>query len=371
VISFALLASSQIPVLHAVGIVVAPGALLCLCSRRAASADAKRGPKRMGKSPHDAARYVKASAALHVAAGAAALSRRRVAVGARRGRREHLVLTAGGLWPRSRWLGRNWTACPSEAAAAARDRDHDRRRPDPAVTPAVLDLLDAHRAARPSSSSARRVQRHPALAREIARRGHACRTTATATRTRSRCSDRGRWRARSARRRRGSADVVGVAPRWFRAPPGCAIPSSRRCSTRLGLELVSWTRRGYDTRRARPGDGSSRASAAGSAPATSCCCTTATRRTAGRRAGRARSAAGAARARRSRRLASGHARRRAAGAAPDGGRLRRRVAMSSTAAAFAWPALSSGASASYRRAGRFALHFARGKLRWDPVFRHL
>jgi SAM-dependent methyltransferase len=45
--------------------------------------------------------------------------------------------------------------------------------------------------------------------------------------------------------------------------------------------------------------------------------------------------------------------------------------MSSTAATFAWPALIRRASASYRPAGRFALHFARGKLRWDPVFRHL
>jgi len=41
-----------------------------------------------------------------------------------------------------------------------------------------------------------------------------------------------------------------------------------------------------------------------------------------------------------------------------------------SSAAFAWPALIRRASASYRPAGRFALHFARGKLRWDPVFRH-
>jgi len=37
----------------------------------------------------------------------------------------------------------------------------------------------------------------------------------------------------------------------------------------------------------------------------------------------------------------------------------------------AWRALVERASAPYRPAGRFALHFARGKLRWDPVFRHL
>ncbi len=37
----------------------------------------------------------------------------------------------------------------------------------------------------------------------------------------------------------------------------------------------------------------------------------------------------------------------------------------------AWAALVDAASAPYRRAGRFAWFFARGKLRFDPVFRHL
>jgi SAM-dependent methyltransferase len=45
--------------------------------------------------------------------------------------------------------------------------------------------------------------------------------------------------------------------------------------------------------------------------------------------------------------------------------------MSAAATVPAWPAMIERASASYRPAGRFALHFARGKLRWDPVFRHL
>ena len=37
----------------------------------------------------------------------------------------------------------------------------------------------------------------------------------------------------------------------------------------------------------------------------------------------------------------------------------------------AWHALRDRASALYRPAGRYAWHFARGKLRLDPVFRHL
>ena len=36
-----------------------------------------------------------------------------------------------------------------------------------------------------------------------------------------------------------------------------------------------------------------------------------------------------------------------------------------------WPALIAAASEPYRSAGRFAWHFARGKLGLDPVFRHL
>ena len=45
--------------------------------------------------------------------------------------------------------------------------------------------------------------------------------------------------------------------------------------------------------------------------------------------------------------------------------------MSSADAAVEWRELVAAASEPYQRAGRFAWHFARGKLRWDPVFSHL
>ena len=46
--------------------------------------------------------------------------------------------------------------------------------------------------------------------------------------------------------------------------------------------------------------------------------------------------------------------------------------MTATAASLdAWHSLLDAASAPYRSAGRFAWHFARGKLGMDPVFRHL
>jgi SAM-dependent methyltransferase len=45
--------------------------------------------------------------------------------------------------------------------------------------------------------------------------------------------------------------------------------------------------------------------------------------------------------------------------------------LSAVDAAVGWRELATAASDPYQRAGRFAWHFARGKLRWDPVFCHL
>jgi peptidoglycan/xylan/chitin deacetylase (PgdA/CDA1 family) len=48
------------------------------------------------------------------------------------------------------------------------------------------------------------------------------------------------------------ADLVGIAPQWFRAPAGLRNPFLALVLDRLGLELVSWTRRGFDTVRREP-----------------------------------------------------------------------------------------------------------------------
>ena len=197
--------------------------------------------------------YAKASAALHLAAGAAALLAPAAwpwALGAVAA--NHLALTAGGLWPRSRWLGRNWTRLPDEAAARHEVAITLDDGPDPAVTPAVLDLLDAHRVRATFFVIGEAVQRHPALAREIARRGHAVQNHSDRhANTFSLLGPRAMAREIGAAQAR-IGDVVGVAPRWFRAPAGLRNPFLAPVLDRLGLELVSWTRRGYDTARSDP-----------------------------------------------------------------------------------------------------------------------
>ena len=197
--------------------------------------------------------YAKASAALHVAAGAAALLAPAAwpwALGAVAA--NHLALTAGGLWPRSRWLGRNWTRLPDEAAARHEVAITIDDGPDPAVTPAVLDLLDAHGVRATFFVIGEAVQRHPALAREIARRGHGVQNHSDRhSHAFSLLGPRAMAREIGAAQAR-IGDAVGVAPCWFRAPAGLRNPFLAPVLDRLGLELVSWTRRGYDTARGDP-----------------------------------------------------------------------------------------------------------------------
>ena len=84
---------------------------------------------------------VAASAAIHLGAAAALLHPAAWpwAVGAVAA--NHAVLTAAGLWPRSRLLGPNWThlpAAPARRGAIAVTIDDG---PNPQVTPVVLDGL--------------------------------------------------------------------------------------------------------------------------------------------------------------------------------------------------------------------------------------
>jgi len=199
--------------------------------------------------------YVKASAAVHAAAGIAVLVAPAAwpwALGAVAA--NHLALTGAGLWPRSRWLGRNWTRLPEAAAARGEIAITIDDGPDPEVTPRVLDLLDAHAARATFFAIASAAARHPALCREIVRRGHSVQNHSDRhSHAFSLLGPRGLAREIGAAQAR-LADVAGVAPRYFRAPAGLRNPFLAPVLDRLGLQLVSWTRRGYDTVRRDPDD---------------------------------------------------------------------------------------------------------------------
>ncbi|HYP70270.1 MAG TPA: polysaccharide deacetylase family protein, partial [Variovorax sp.] len=84
----------------------------------------------------------------------------------------HLVITVAGLTPRSTLLGRNVSRLPAGAVARGEVAITIDDGPDPEVTPAVLDLLDAAGQKATFFCIAERVAAHPLLAREIVARGH-------------------------------------------------------------------------------------------------------------------------------------------------------------------------------------------------------
>jgi peptidoglycan/xylan/chitin deacetylase (PgdA/CDA1 family) len=192
---------------------------------------------------------LRASVGLHLAAGTAALLVPGAAPWALGGVvLNHLGLTAAGLWPRSALLGPNVTRLPAAASASGAWALTLDDGPDPEVTPAVLDLLDAHGARATFFVIAQRAAQHPALLREIVRRGHDVQNHSH--RHRHDFSLRG---PRALAQEIGAAqdllaDLTGQRPHCFRAPAGLRNPLLDPVLHRLGLHLVSWTRRGYDTR---------------------------------------------------------------------------------------------------------------------------
>jgi peptidoglycan/xylan/chitin deacetylase (PgdA/CDA1 family) len=159
----------------------------------------------------------------------------------------HATITLAGLWPRSSLLGPNWTRLPPEAAshnAVAISIDDG---PDPATTPRVLDILDAHCAKATFFCIGQRVERFPGLAREISDRGHAIENHTFRHPNYFSLLGPKAIVSEIVRAQDIIASVTGATPRFFRAPAGLRNPFLAPLLQRFDLHLASWTRRGFDT----------------------------------------------------------------------------------------------------------------------------
>ncbi len=164
---------------------------------------------------------------------------------------DHTAIVAAGLAPRSTLLGPNLTHDEAAARAGAVALSFDDG-PDPEVTPRVLDLLDAAGARATFFCIGRRVAASPALAAEIARRGHRVENHTH--------SHRGSFYFHAPRTlereidacQKAIADATGRSPVLFRAPAGIRSPLLQPALAAAGLSLCSWTRRAFDTLRRDP-----------------------------------------------------------------------------------------------------------------------
>lgn len=161
---------------------------------------------------------------------------------------DHALLMLIGLWPRSRWLGPNWTRLPAAACARNEIALTIDDGPDPNVTPQVLELLDRHAAQASFFCVGEKAARYPELCREIVRRGHAVENHSQ----RHRHYFALMGYSRLMRELRAAQDTLGAItgqrPLFFRAPAGLRNPLLDPVLAQLGLRLASWSARGFDTR---------------------------------------------------------------------------------------------------------------------------
>ncbi len=162
----------------------------------------------------------------------------------------HLALTGAGLWPRSRWLGPNVTRLPDAAAARGEIAITLDDGPDPQVTPATLDLLARLGVRATFFCIAERARAHPALLRRVVDAGHGIGNHSRHHRHHFSLLGPRALALEIGGAQDLLADLCGVRPTCFRAPAGLRNPLLDPVLHRLGLHLVSWTRRGFDTREA-------------------------------------------------------------------------------------------------------------------------
>ncbi len=164
----------------------------------------------------------------------------------------HLLLTGQGLWPKSTLLGPNWQRLPIQSDQPRRVALTFDDGPDPLVTPRILDLLEASSSKATFFVIGERALQYPDLVREIIDRGHTIGNHSQHHRLGFACSSVRGFIKDVGEAQASIAGITGLQPRFFRAPFGIRSPLLEPALCALGLHLVSWTRRGYDTRERRP-----------------------------------------------------------------------------------------------------------------------
>jgi peptidoglycan/xylan/chitin deacetylase (PgdA/CDA1 family) len=160
----------------------------------------------------------------------------------------HAWLMLAGLWPRSHWLGPNWTRLPAAATARNEIALTIDDGPDPAVTPPVLDLLDRYAIQATFFCIGEKAARYPDLCREIVRRGHAVENHSQHHRHHFSLMGRSGITRELQAAQDTLTTITGQRPQFFRAPAGLRNPFLDPVLSSLGLRLASWSARGFDTR---------------------------------------------------------------------------------------------------------------------------
>lgn len=159
-----------------------------------------------------------------------------------------LMLMAAGLWPRSTCLGANMVRLPAAAMQRGEVALTIDDGPDPQVTPQVLAILAQHGARATFFCIGNRAAAHPQLCRSILAAGHRIENHGARHPTLVSLSGPAGWRREILDGQNILQSITGQTPHFYRPVAGLRNLFLDPVLHRSGLQLVSWTRRGFDTR---------------------------------------------------------------------------------------------------------------------------
>jgi peptidoglycan/xylan/chitin deacetylase (PgdA/CDA1 family) len=166
---------------------------------------------------------------------------------------DHLILIIAGFIPRSKILGSNWTCLPFVAACRGDIALTIDDGPDPEVTPQVLEILERYKVTATFFCIGKRAQAYPELCHEIIKRGHTIENhTQHHGHYFSLLLSKKRIYAEIEAAQQSLTAVTGIQPLFFRPTAGLRNLLLEPVLCQLNLQLVSWTRRGFDTRQTNP-----------------------------------------------------------------------------------------------------------------------
>lgn len=164
----------------------------------------------------------------------------------------HLAMMVSGLWPRSTWMGSTWVRLPDAARRRCEVAITIDDGPDPAVTPQVLEILAHYGVQASFFCIGTQAEQYPELCHAMVAAGHRVENHGQRHPTLlSMCGPRG-WRKEIEGGLQTLQAITGQRPLFYRTVAGLRNIFLDPILCQQGLQLASWTRRGFDTRETDP-----------------------------------------------------------------------------------------------------------------------
>lgn len=163
-----------------------------------------------------------------------------------------LMLMCAGLWPRSTCLGPNLMRLPTASVQRGEVAITIDDGPDAQVTPKVLSILAQRDVKATFFCIGERVIANPELCRQMIAAGHRIENHGASHPTFLSLSGPAGWRREILDGKHTLHRITGQMPHFYRAVAGLRNIFLDPVLHSLDQQLVSWTRRGFDTRQRSP-----------------------------------------------------------------------------------------------------------------------